>query len=96
MELGNYIYERLIEYNAKGQYYPLWGTCLGFENMAIFASSDGDNVLSDLVSHNSVPLSWLVDDPKEDTKMFSSFPDSLTPYTTDAMLWNSHSFGINW
>ena len=94
LDLGNYVYEKLIEYNAKGSYYPLWGTCLGFENLAIFASSDGDNVLSNLESHQSLPLTWLVDDPKVDTLMFSAMQDSLTPYTTEAMLYNSHSYGL--
>lgn len=32
--------------NDKGQYMPAWGTCLGFENLAMFASDDENTVLT--------------------------------------------------
>ena len=70
LEIGDYIYKSLISKNDAGQFYPLWGTCLGFENMAISASDSG-SPLSDLESHgNSLTLDFLVDDPKTETKMF--------------------------
>ena len=45
-EIGNYIYEFAIKENDAGRFYPIWGTCLGFENLARFASDSG-NPLSD-------------------------------------------------
>ena len=45
-DVGDYIYKQLIEKNDAGSWYPLWGTCLGFENLARFASDSG-NPLSD-------------------------------------------------
>ena len=70
LDIGDYIYKSLIAQNDQGNFYPLWGTCLGFENLGIFASESGAP-LSNLVSHNSLTLDFLVDDPKSTTKMFA-------------------------
>lgn len=39
---GEYIYKKLIAENDAGNFYPLWGTCIGYENMCIFAASNGN------------------------------------------------------
>jgi gamma-glutamyl hydrolase len=36
-EVGKYIYGKILQFNANGIFYPLWGTCLGFELIAIAA-----------------------------------------------------------
>lgn len=38
LEFGRFIFNQLKEYNDKGIYYPAWGTCLGFQNFAIYSS----------------------------------------------------------
>ena len=41
--------------NNEGRYVPIWGTCLGFENLAEFVSTNGDplsKLVSDLVNLN--------------------------------------------
>ena len=42
LKTTEYIYKHVVQENENGQYYPLWGTCLGFERMAqvlLFTSS---------------------------------------------------------
>jgi len=41
LAITEHIYNTLIKENDSGNFYPLWGTCMGFENMAIFASDSG-------------------------------------------------------
>ena len=48
IEYGRQIYNEVKLLNDAGHFYPLWGTCLGFENMAIWASDEGSDVLSEL------------------------------------------------
>ena len=68
LEIGDHIYKSLVQENDAGNFYPLWGTCLGFENLATFAS-DAENPLSSLVSEaTSLTLDFLVDPTK--TRMF--------------------------
>ena len=63
-EIAGEIYANLIEKNDAGEFYPLWGTCLGMEAMARLASDSG-NPLGDLVSKDqSLTLDFLVEDPK--------------------------------
>ena len=93
LDLGDYVYQSLIKENDAGNFYPIWGTCLGFENLAIFASDSG-NPLSELEStEHSLVLDFLVTDPKKDTKMFAESDDTAV-YTTEAMTFNHHSFGV--
>lgn len=92
LEIGDYIYNSLIKQNDEGHFYPLWGTCLGFENLGIFASDSG-NPLGDLVSHNSLTLDFLTADPNADTKMFEVL-DNPFGFSEEAMTYNSHSYGI--
>lgn len=41
-QAGRYIYEIATEINMRGEYFPLWGTCLGFELLAYLAANDTD------------------------------------------------------
>jgi len=38
LEFGRFIFKKIKEYNDNGTYYPMWGTCLGFEDFVIYAS----------------------------------------------------------
>lgn len=92
LEIGDYIYKYAIAENDKGNFYPIWGTCLGFENLAIFASDSG-HPLSNLEStEHSLTLDFLVD-PTE-TKMFSEIADPAY-YGVEAMTFNHHSYGVS-
>jgi gamma-glutamyl hydrolase len=33
---GKFIYDTVKEYNDKGIHYPIWGTCIGYEDMSIW------------------------------------------------------------
>lgn len=55
-DFGKQIFNYVKELNDNGIFYPIWGTCLGFEDLALFASSDPDNMLSEIASHYENPL----------------------------------------
>ena len=39
MQYGSFIFEQIKEMNDNGTYLPLWGTCMGYENMMVYAST---------------------------------------------------------
>jgi hypothetical protein len=39
------VFEYVKNLNDKGQFMPVWGTCLGFEDLAMFASDDSSSTL---------------------------------------------------
>ena len=44
--------------NDKGDYFPLWGTCLGFELLSVL-TADNDSVISPVDAENiSLPLTF--------------------------------------
>lgn len=66
---GKAVYEKAKQMNDNGNYMPVWGTCLGFENLAMFASDDSDTVLGRFDSNDeSYNITYTVD-PTE-TRMF--------------------------
>lgn len=45
-QVGRYVYEIANEINANGGYFPLWGTCLGFELLLRLGNNDTDPLTS--------------------------------------------------
>lgn len=72
---GKIVFEQIKKFNDDGKFYPAWGTCLGFERLAIFTATDGEKVLEKYgVSHISIPIEFKVD--ASDSKMFCQLQDS--------------------
>ncbi len=69
LEYGRFIFEKAITMNDQGNYFPVWGTCMGYENMMSYVADEGWNVLGvyDLDSA-SLTLEFPVD--PQSTKMF--------------------------
>ena len=90
---ARYIWDRAIEFNDNGQFFPLWGTCLGFEYMGIFAADEGDDVLSSLTSENvSLKVKFEVDPTF--TKMFDGAGEDAKIYEEKDFAVNMHTYGI--
>ena len=45
IDWGRPIYDRVKQYNDEGTFYPIWGTCLGFQTLAIWESDLGRDIL---------------------------------------------------
>lgn len=92
LDIGDYIYKYAIKENDAGNFYPIWGTCLGFENLAIFASDSGSPLSTQESNEQSLKLDFLVDPTT--TKMFEKVNDPLY-YSEEGMTFNHHSFGVS-
>ncbi|KAJ3611638.1 hypothetical protein NHX12_021653 [Muraenolepis orangiensis] len=68
------IYQLAIEANSRGDYFPIWGTCLGFEELTYLTSG---KLLLSLTDTRGVTLPVVfTDDPKQ-SRMFGDFPPEL-------------------
>lgn len=57
-EAGRYIYEIASKMNDEGDFFPLWGTCLGFE-LLTYLSADGNEHRASCYSKNqALPLEF--------------------------------------
>ena len=80
--------------NDMGHFYPLWGTCLGFENMAIWASDEGSDVLTILEAHNvNLPLEFIGE--ADNNRMFGDLGVEAYGFEDLAIALNSHTFGVS-
>lgn len=67
------LHEMAIDANEEGDYFPIWGTCLGFEALLIMCG--GLSVLGDADATN-LPLPLITTNEAEDSRIFSSTPKS--------------------
>ena len=48
---AEFIFNKVKEYNDNGMFYPLWGTCYGYEHIVGFTASIGFNALTRIEVH---------------------------------------------
>ncbi|XP_030611820.1 gamma-glutamyl hydrolase [Archocentrus centrarchus] len=85
-------YELAIEANNRGDYFPVWGTCLGFEQLTYLTS--GKAVLSYTnTSGVALPLSFT--NEAKDSRMFKGFPAQLIKaLASEPLTENSHKWSL--
>ena len=63
--VGKIILDKAIEYNDAGQFFPVWGTCLGFEFLSKVTAEKEEDVLQRIEAKKiGLPLQYLKD-PKD-------------------------------
>lgn len=93
-EYARGIYDYAMKMNDAGHFYPLWGTCLGFEVLAELAADEGGNVLTELQAHNiELPLEFIGD--PDSSKMFGDLGWRAEGFAELPVTLNSHSFGVS-
>lgn len=90
---ANIFYKLALEANSKGDYFPVWGTCLGFEQLLVITS--GENLLClTNTSGVSLPLDFTKD--AAESKLFKEFPkDVMTSLATENITVNFHKWSIS-
>ncbi|KAM3592932.1 uncharacterized protein V6R79_001958 [Siganus canaliculatus] len=85
-------YELAIEANKRGDYFPIWGTCLGFEQLMYLTS--GDSVLSH-TNTSGVLLPLKFTDEAKDSRLFQGFPaDLIQDLASKPITENSHQWSL--
>jgi len=93
-DFGEKAFKIAKSYNDNGIYYPVWGTCLGYEYMASYVGGGWNKVIDKFESSNkSLPLTF-TKDPRE-TQMFGWLGEEAFEFEDNNVTYNSHSHGIN-
>ncbi|CAG9088040.1 unnamed protein product [Plutella xylostella] len=93
-DAGQHIFEIAQELNQRGDYFPVFGTCLGFELLVVLASGRGKvENRARCYSYTNMPLEFT--DDFKDSKMFqpasNHVVDTLSKYNVTV---NAHQFCI--
>lgn len=85
-------YRLALEANSNGDYFPVWGTCLGFELLSLLTS--GKLLLSHTnTSGIALPLNFTAD--VRDSRLFKDFPEDLMKsLETEPLTENSHQWSL--
>lgn len=86
-------YRLAIEATSQGDYFPVWGTCLGFEQLLLLTC--GENLLSQTNTTGvSLPLQFTKDGIE--SRLFKDFPsDLMMALATENITENSHTWSIS-
>ncbi|KRT81317.1 Peptidase, partial [Oryctes borbonicus] len=90
-DAGQIIYDIALELNQNGDYYPIWGTCLGMELM-VHVALGGKEVRSHCSATKvSMPLEFRQD--FRSSKLFSNAPeDTVRDLSNLNITYNSHNY----
>ncbi|XP_077057686.1 gamma-glutamyl hydrolase [Siphateles boraxobius] len=85
-------YRLALEANSNGDYFPVWGTCLGLEMLMLLTS--GERLLSRTnTSGVALPLNFT--DDVRDSRLFKEFPEELLKsLATERLTENSHQWSL--
>lgn len=85
-------YNLAIEAYQRGDYFPIWGTCLGFEQLAILTAKK--KILSHTNTNGiSLPLNFTQE--ANESRLFKDFPAELMKsLATENLTENSHSWSV--
>ena len=92
---GELIYNFAIRANDAGKIFPLWGTCLGFQFMAVLAADDDNILCSDCFNTEGTPLPLDFTAAARHSILFSGMSDELyKDLATQNITENSHHDGV--
>ncbi|KAF6730146.1 Gamma-glutamyl hydrolase [Oryzias melastigma] len=85
-------YKLALEANDAGDYFPMWGTCLGMQLLTVLVA--GENLLSRTTAENvALPLNLTTD--AHSSRMFKDFPEDLVKaITQEPLTGNFHHYGL--
>ncbi|XP_076146596.1 gamma-glutamyl hydrolase-like isoform X1 [Alosa pseudoharengus] len=85
-------YKLAIEANSRGDYFPVWGTCLGMQLLTQITS--GENLLTQTDSCGyALPMDFTKE--AKDSRLFQNFPEDLmTSLATEPITLHSHKYSI--
>lgn len=89
---AKFVWDMALKMNSAGDYYPIWGTCMGFQIMCNLTV--GVNLLRPTDSNNA---SWPIDFSPDysQSRLFKNAPTDVIEYlTTEPVTQNQHSYSI--
>ncbi|XP_071751595.1 gamma-glutamyl hydrolase isoform X2 [Centroberyx gerrardi] len=85
-------YELAIEANLKGDFFPVWGSCLGFEQLTYLTSG---KLLLSYTNTSGVALPLIFTNETKESRLFEGFPaDLMAALASEPLTENSHKWSL--
>ena len=93
MTAVGHLWSLALDANDKGDYFPVWGTCLGFETISVLAAQD-PSVLESGFDSEDLPLALTLTPAAAGSALIGSAPSTVREYmTTLNVTMNNHQDG---
>lgn len=93
-EEGEILWRLAKQANDRGDHYPIWGTCLGFEELAVLETGDGGVIDLDVVATN-LALPLRLTPGARSSRLFRALPPELVrALQKESLTFNSHDHGL--
>uniref|UniRef100_A0A7S3D4K5 folate gamma-glutamyl hydrolase n=1 Tax=Palpitomonas bilix TaxID=652834 RepID=A0A7S3D4K5_9EUKA len=93
-DTAQYIYSAAKRMNDEGDFFPLWGTCMGFQLLSILAAGNASVLEGDVFDSENLPLA-LEDLDIHGSRMFEGVPERvLATLTRTNSTMNLHHDGV--
>ncbi|XP_022718041.1 gamma-glutamyl hydrolase 2-like [Durio zibethinus] len=94
-EMAQKIFKKVLEKNDKGDHFPLYAICLGFELLTMIISEDR-NILESFSADDQASSLQFVKNINIKGTVFQRFPpDMLKKLGTDCLVMQNHHYGIS-
>ncbi|TYG82055.1 hypothetical protein ES288_D01G056200v1 [Gossypium darwinii] len=94
-DIAKKIFKKVIEKNDRGDHFPLYAVCLGFELLTMIISED-KNILEPFSASNQASSLQFVENVNVEGTVFQRFPPNLLQKLgTDFLVMQNHRYGIS-
>lgn len=93
-----YILRHVMRENGRGNFYPLWGTCLGFERLLQLLAEDEEAAIVEEFDAENYPINLGFTDPAWHSRLFRSMSDELFTEIASPLgrlAFNNHGLGVH-
>lgn len=93
-EASKFIYDWVTHRNQNGMYFPLWGTCLGFEVILAVQANLTEDIRFTCSAH--MPNNLTIEDGAQDSKMLQNIDSVLyEAVQSQKIVYNAHGFCVS-
>ena len=94
-ESASRMFKYAIQSNDNGNYFPVWGTCLGFQFLSVMGAGENQTVLSSGFDSEDLPLPLNFTSSVTNSKLFANAPTTvMTNLKTKPITMNAHHSGV--
>jgi len=91
---SKYLLSLILEMNKKADYFPLWGTCQGFQQVAIYFANDPSVLISRPLINTLAPVNFTQDPIL--SSILNQAPDSVVgAFQYENITVNNHNYGVD-
>jgi len=90
-----HLYNLVIDANTKGDYFPLWGTCMGFQEITVVSANTPSVLDIDSFDSENLPQALNFTSLAQSSRMFRNCPASLLhALSFEDITMNNHHDGV--